>query len=103
MSFSPAFRLLAKFTEGIEPSRKGGDASWAEIDLVSQYLGVAVEHDDRRTCIEQLSHALTDQNRFLTANLASDKIVESDFYKSSMFIREIVDNNRRGYGQTSDR
>lgn len=88
--FSPAFEPLIKFMKGLPKVPISED----EIAAVSKYLGVDlpdVSFEDRVTL---LSDELSAQNGFLSYELSSDLIYNSDPYRKSMFIREIVANNR---------
>ena len=90
MEFSPAFALLQKFTIGRPPTPKNED----DILTVARYLGVdfaGSKMDDRETL---LSNELANQNRFLSAELSSYSIFDSDEYRKSMFVKEVVTNNR---------
>jgi hypothetical protein len=96
MKLSPAFQLLGKFTQGIPARQIYGAPTQEDILAVSEYLGVSVAEYDPSSAVEKLTSELTEQNRFLTANLYSDEIESSDLYRRSLFIREIVKNNREG-------
>ena len=90
MDFSPAFALLTKFSIGLPSTPKSED----DVLTVSKYLGVElpqVSLDDR---ISILTTELSIQNGFLSTTLESDAIYDSNEYRRSMFIKEVVANNR---------
>ena len=90
MQFSPAFTLLPKFSVGLKTTHKDKD----DVLAVSEYLGIDlpdVSHDDKITI---LAKELQSQNGFLSHALISEEIYNSDEYRRSMFVREIVANNR---------
>jgi hypothetical protein len=86
--FDPAFPLLARLTTGHEPLDE------EEAKTAASYLGVSLPTDDLKEQIKYLNAVTLSQNAFLTKYLASDLIYRSDEYQRSMFIREIVANNR---------
>ena len=90
MEFSPAFSLLLKFTVGLDR----GKPNIEETRVVAGYLGVALSDQSLGECQKILSLELSQQNRFLPKQLERDSIFESDEYCKSMFIKEIVANNR---------
>ena len=90
--FDPTFSLLPKFSIGLRPM----PTSEEEMKLVSTYLGVELPAAELQENAQRLSNELESQNGFLTKNLESNSIYESDKYRRSMFIRDIVANNRFG-------
>ena len=90
MTFSPAFALLPRFTSGLQ----SGAVSGSDVAMVSDYLGVSVEGVSLQGSVEVLNNELLRQNRFLSLELASDSISDSNEYSRSLFIREVVANNR---------
>ncbi len=91
MEFDPTFALLKKFTVGLPPTPKSMD----DVVAVAKYLGVKLVSSSLDVQIEILTDEVTLQNRFLSHQLASDSIFDSDEYSRSMFIREVVTNNRK--------
>ena len=90
MEFSSAFPLLGKFNTELWTTSK----SEADVLAVSEYLGVDLPDVNLNEKIFLLSRELDKQNGFLSVELSSDMIFQSEQYKKSMFIREIVKNNR---------
>ncbi|MEJ0049957.1 MAG: hypothetical protein WDN02_01850 [Methylovirgula sp.] len=93
MEFSAAFHLLENFTVGIaRPSPES--ISDTDIEAAAAYLGTDVSSLAGIERIERIEVELQEQNRFLTAHLRDDDIEQSNFYRRSLFVREIVANNR---------
>ncbi len=93
MEFSGAFHLLKNFTVGIpRPSPK--DISDTDIAAAAAYLGIDVSSLVAVERIERIEAELQEQNLFLTAHLRDADIERSNFYRQSLFVREIVANNR---------
>ena len=90
MEFSPAFSLLVKFTTGIETKPKSED----DVIAVSKYLGINVPGGDLADQAAVLSNELSRQNCFLSKELEYDAIFDSNEYRKSKSVREIVANNR---------
>lgn len=88
--FSPAFEPLIKFTKGLPKVPTSED----DIVAVANYLGVDVPDATLDDGIKLLSDELSFQNGFLSTELSSDAIYNTQLYRRSKFIREIVANNR---------
>ena len=91
MTFDPAFSLLQKFTAGLpQPS-----ISEEDVFAASAYLGVVLPKTNHADHIKVLEQALLHQNGFLSYEISSPAIFDSDEYRQSKFVREVVANNRR--------
>ena len=90
MEFNPAFALLAKFNIGLATASKD------ESDVIetSKYLGVDLPQTNLGDQINFIAKELSAQNGFLSKNLESDSIYSTAEYHKSMFIQEVVANNR---------
>ena len=99
MEFDPVFSLLPKFSIHFETASK----SEAEVQLVSQYLGVDLPTSNFAKNLLLLKEALQDQNRYLTTELENESIFYSIEYSKSSFIREIVANNRINRAKRAER
>ena len=90
MEFSAAFSLLRNFTVGLPMT----PVSEGDVVAVSNYLGVDLPEVSLQDRITILSKELSAQNRFLSTKLESESIFDTDEYRKSGFIKEVVANNR---------
>ena len=90
MEFGPEFSLLAKFTTGLGETNPSGD----ETSKAAAYLGLDLPHTSLVDRIQIVSNELERQNGVLAEEIEYDTIMESDDYHKSLFIREVVANNR---------
>ncbi len=90
MEFSPAFYLLPKFSIDFVKSDKSDD----DLRLVCRYLGVDLVDAKADVRASILRDELLRQNAFLTKQIDLETIYDTDEYRRSSFIQEIVANNR---------
>ncbi|WP_158810107.1 hypothetical protein [Beijerinckia sp. L45] len=91
MEFSPAFYLLTKFSIGLRDYPKSED----DVVAVAAYLGLGFSDVALEDKIKLLAEELQTQNGFLSTELSSETISQSPEYQRSMFVREVVANNRK--------
>lgn len=95
MAFSPVFHLLKKFTVDLSGhAPEAENASERDIDVAGAYSGIDTSAMPSNERMEAIRIELREQNRFLTAHLRDDDIEKSNFYRRSLFVREVVANNR---------
>lgn len=90
MDFSPEFELLLKFSIGLATTPANED----DVIKVARYLGVDLPDTSLEDHIKILQDELVKQNSFLKNGLESDSVYDSEEYRRSIFVREIVANNR---------
>jgi hypothetical protein len=96
MEFDPAFALLKKFTVGIPSSLSESDTINAEdVAAAAKYLGIELREIPLSGQIGVIEIELLAQNKFLTTNLQNTEVEQSEFYRKSQFVREVISNNRR--------
>jgi len=95
MNFDPAFNLLVKFAPNVTNYGISVDRiEDADLRIVSTYLGVDIRGLERNDCCRIIEDELMRQNEFLNYNLEAPDVTESDIYKRSNFVREVIKNNR---------
>lgn len=95
MEYDPAFALLKKFTVGIPGSLSGSDTiNNEDIAAAAKYLGIELHEMPISEQIGVVEIELLAQNRFLTTNLQNTEVEQSEFYRKSQFVREVILNNR---------
>lgn len=90
MNFSPAFYLLVKFTRGASST----SATMQDVEDAAGYLGVDLPSGTREQHIALLQDEVSKQNGFLTKHRESDTVQDTQDYRRSAFIREIVAHKR---------
>jgi len=95
MEFSPAFALLQKFTAGLPEASTISDITQEDVSQAAMYLGIELPFaslDDQKRIVQK---ELLNQNKFLTSNLHKPDVDQHEVYSRSLFVREIVLNNRK--------
>ncbi len=96
MEYDPGLALLKKFTVGIPASLSGSDAVNSEdVAAAAKYLGIELPEISLLERIKVVEIELLAQNKFLTTNLHNTEAEQSEFYRKSQFVREVLLNNRR--------
>ena len=90
MEFHPAFHLLLKFTVGLQTEPPSAD----EVLIVAKYLGVELPELTSSAKTSMLERELQKQNGYMSEHLEHDSINDSELYRKSMFVQQVVENNR---------
>lgn len=95
MEFSPSFALLQKFTVGLpEAVTRSSGVAQGDVAMAAAYLGIDLPFASLDEQIRIVEKELLNQNKFLTSNLHKPDVDQHEVYSRSLFVREMVLNNR---------